>query len=88
MTELASTQNDSHRLNTPESHVLDLLRDGRPHTVEELLEKAPEFSWAQLFVAMDSLSRSGVIELRRHGFTYWLKKAEPRRTAHVPYPDC
>ena len=45
--------------------------------IEELLEKAPEFSWAQLFVAMDSLSRSKVIELRRHGFTYWLRKASP-----------
>ena len=75
MTQSASAQNDSHRLRTPESHVLDLLRDGRPHTLEELLEMAPEFSWAQLFVAMDSLSRRAVIELRRHGFTYWLRKA-------------
>ena len=74
MTQSASAQNDSHPLSTPESHVLDLLRDGRPHTIEELLDKAPEFSWAQLFVAIDSLSRSEVIELRRHGFTYWLRK--------------
>jgi hypothetical protein len=76
MTQSASVQNDSHWLRTPESHILDLLRDGRPHTIEELLEKAPEFSWSQFFVAMDSLSRSAVIELRRHGFTYWLRKAE------------
>jgi hypothetical protein len=40
-----------------------------------------------LFVAMDSLSRSEVIELRRHGFTYWLRTAEPRRGAHVSHPD-
>ena len=75
MTPSAPAQNDSHPLSTPESHILDLLQDGRPHTIEELLEKAPEFSWAQLFVAMDSLSRNEVIELRRHGFTYWLRKA-------------
>lgn len=77
MTPSASAQHDSQRLTTPELHVLDLLRDGRPHTIEELLEKAPEFSWAQLFVAMDSLSRSKLIELRRHGFTYWLRNASP-----------
>ena len=76
MTQSAWAQNNSHGLATAESHVLDLLRDGRPHTLEELLEKAPEFSWSQLFVAMDSLSRSEVIELRRQGFTYWLRKAE------------
>ena len=45
-------------------------------TVEEVMEEAPEFSWAQLFVAMDSLSRSGMVELRRDGFMYWLRKTE------------
>ena len=72
-----SAENSTHQLGTPESHVLDLLRDGRFHTIEELLEEAPEFSWAELFVAMDSLSRNEVIELRRQGFTYWLRKASP-----------
>lgn len=75
MSPSASAQNDSHRLSTPESQILDLLRDGSPHTIEELLEKAPEFSWAQLFVAMDSLSRSKAIQIDRRGFTYWLQKA-------------
>ena len=77
MIQSASAVKYSQRLSTPESHVLDLLRDGRPHTLEELLEKAPEFSWAQFFVAMDSLSCSEVIDLCRHGFTYWLRKASP-----------
>lgn len=75
MIQSTSAENSPHRAATPESHVLDLLRDGRLHTIEELLEEAPEFSWAELFVAMDSLSRSGVIELRRQGFTYWLRMA-------------
>jgi hypothetical protein len=56
VTQSASAQNDSHPLSTPESHVLDLLRDGRPPTIEELLDKAPEFSWAQLFVATASVA--------------------------------
>ncbi len=57
--------------------VLQLLEDRREHTIEELIELAPEISWAQFFSAMDSLSRCGSVELRRQGFTYWLRKAEP-----------
>jgi hypothetical protein len=88
MTRSASSQDSPFRLNTPESHLLNLLRDGGAHTVEELLNEAPEFSWAQLFVAMDSLSRRGMIELRRAGFTYWLKKAGPWGAADVSDPHC
>ena len=76
MTLSASSQSNTHRLSTPESHLLDLLRDGEFYTLEAVLEEAREFSWAQLFVAMDSLSRSGVLELRREGFTYRLRKTE------------
>ena len=75
MNEPESCINSSHQLTTAESRLLHLLQDGRSHTLEELLEEAPEFSWAELFVAMDSLSRSEVIELHRQGFTYWLRKA-------------
>ena len=74
MIQSTSAENRLHELGAPESRILDLLRDGRFHTIEELLDEAPEFSWTELFVAMDSLSRSEVIELRREGFTYWLKR--------------
>jgi len=76
MTPSASSQNITHHLSMPESRLLDLLRDGESYTVEQVMEEAPEFSWAQLFVAMDSLSRSGMVELRREGFRYWLRKTE------------
>jgi hypothetical protein len=76
MTPSAPFQNITHRLSTPESRLLDLLRDRELYTVEEVMEEAPEFSWAQLFVAMDSLSRRGMVELRREGFVYWLRKTE------------
>ena len=85
MTQSTSAVNSTYRLGNPESHLLDLLRDGRFHAIEELLEEVPQFSWAQLFIVMDSLSRSGMIELRRKGFTYWLRKAEPRRRANVSH---
>ena len=76
MTPAARSQNITHQLSTPESRLIDLLRDGESYTVEEVMEEAPEFSWMQLFMAMDSLSRRGMVELRREGFVYWLRKTE------------
>ena len=86
MTPSVPSQNNSHRLSTPESRLLDLLRDGKPYTVEEVLEVAPEFTWVQLFVAMDSLSRTGMVELRREGFIYCLRKAESWSTLNGSPP--
>jgi len=76
MTPSAPFQDITHQLSTPESRLLDLLRDRELYTVEEVMEEAPEFSWAQLFAAMDSLSRRGMVELRREGFVYRLRKTE------------
>ena len=86
MTPSAPSQNITHRLSTPESRLLDLLRDGESYTVEEVMAEAPEFCWAQLFVAMDSLSRSGMVELRREGFMYWLRRTEPWSTLNGSPP--
>jgi len=69
---------DKAHLVVPEDVVLDLLQDDRPFTVEELLLQVPELSWAQLFLAMDILSRRGDVELRRQGFTYTLKRVRER----------
>ncbi len=85
---LSSSQHSPHRHRTAELYLLDLLGDGRAHTVEELLEEATEFSWAELFVVMDSLSRSVRIELRRDGFTYRLRKAGPIGAANVSDRHC
>ena len=57
----------------PEERILEVLSDGRRLTVDEILERVPEISWAQLFVAMDILSRRGAVELRREGFTYSMR---------------
>jgi hypothetical protein len=50
----------------------ELQRSGRC-TVEEMLERVPQLTWSQLFLAMDLLSRRGEIELTREGFTYSLR---------------
>ena len=62
---------------TPQEQLLRLLEDGQSYSVEELVARAPHISWAQLFNAMDQLSRCGSVEIRRHGFTYVVRKAEP-----------
>ncbi|SLM49653.1 protein of unknown function [Nitrospira japonica] len=68
----AAYEHADHSL--PEDLILDRLQDGRRFTIEEMLVQVPELSWAQLFLAMDILSRRGDVELRRRGFTYTLKR--------------
>jgi hypothetical protein len=61
----------------PESMIMDLLRSSGRLTVEEIVERIPGLWWSQLFLAMDVLSRTGDIILRREGFTYTLETANP-----------
>ncbi len=56
-----------------EQLVLDRLREDRRITVEEIGALVPELSWAQLFLAIDRLSRRGSVELRRQGCTYTVR---------------
>lgn len=76
----STAEYDKAHLVVPEDLVLDWLQDDRPFTVEELLLQVPELSWAQLFLAVDILSRRGDVELRRQGFTYTLKRARAAGT--------
>ena len=57
----------------PDQLILDRLGEDR-YTVEEILDHVPELSWAQLFLAIDSLSRRGDVELRRQEFTYTVRR--------------
>jgi hypothetical protein len=60
-----------------ESAIMDLLRASGRLTVEEIVERIPDLSWSQLFLAMDVLSRTGEVILWREGFTYTLEAAKP-----------
>jgi imidazoleglycerol phosphate synthase glutamine amidotransferase subunit HisH len=58
-----------HASRTCEWLVLDLLRsDAQRLKFEEIIEKLPELTWNQVFLAVDSLSRRGDIVLTRQGF--------------------
>jgi hypothetical protein len=61
----------------PESMIMDLLRSSGKLTVEEIVARIPDLWWSQIFLAMDELSRTGDVILRREGFTYTLETANP-----------
>lgn len=41
--------------------------------IEDLITAQPDFSWAQLFLAIDRLSRKNLVGLRRMGMTYQIR---------------
>ena len=60
----------------PEQLILNRVREDRRFTFEEILDLVPELSWAQMFSAMDILSRRGEVELRRQKFTYTVRRVK------------
>ena len=50
--------------------VLNMLQRYEVLMLEDLITGRPDFSWAQLFLAIDRLSRKNVIALRRMGPRY------------------
>jgi hypothetical protein len=63
-----------------EEWVLEILRQRRLHTLDQLGLLLPAANWAQLFLAVDRLSRSGAITLRKNGqgeYLLSLKRRQP-----------
>jgi hypothetical protein len=52
--------------------VLNMLQRYEVLMMEDLITGRPDFSWAQLFLAVDRLSRKNLIALRRIGLSYQL----------------
>jgi hypothetical protein len=50
--------------------ILNMLQRYEVLMMEDLITGRPDFSWAQLFFAIDRLSRKNVIVLRRIGLSY------------------
>jgi hypothetical protein len=50
--------------------VLNMLQRYEVLMMEDLIVGRPDFSWAQLFLAIDRLSRKNLITLHRMGFSY------------------
>ncbi len=51
-------------LNTVEHAILQDLERRGPCSIDELVQRFPDFSWNQIFSTVDQLSRSGRLTLR------------------------
>lgn len=59
-------------VNELEARILAHLNEEAVVGLDALIELLPEYSWNQIFNAVDQLARSGNIVLRRHRFDYTL----------------
>jgi hypothetical protein len=58
-----------------EKHILDHV--GKENlSLDRLIEMLPQYSWNQVFHAVDRLARRGNITLGRHGFEYTIARAQ------------
>ena len=58
------------RAPTLEQTILDRLEEETVVGLDELVEMLPQYSWNQIFHAVDQLARFGKIVLRRHRYDY------------------
>ena len=52
--------------------ILERLHEEAVIGLDALIETLPDYSWNQVFHAVDELARTGRIVLRRHGYDYTL----------------
>jgi hypothetical protein len=52
--------------------ILDYLNEEAVIGLDSLVQMLPEYSWNQIFYAVDQLARAGSIVLRRHRYDYTL----------------
>ena len=55
-----------------EQDILVEIEEQAVMTLDALIDHMPQYSWSQIFQAVDTLARGGRISLRRHGFDYSL----------------
>jgi hypothetical protein len=58
------------RAATLEQTILDRLEEETVIGLDELVEMLPQYTWNQIFHAVDQLARFGKIVLRRHRYDY------------------
>ena len=62
-----------------EEAILDKLRSG-PCCFDDVVTHLPNFSWGEIFVAVDCMSRDGRVFLRQLGFSTYEISLASRRT--------
>ncbi|MEO8048256.1 MAG: hypothetical protein ABI684_13320 [Nitrospirota bacterium] len=56
--------------------VLNMLQRHEVLTMDDLIINQPDFSWAQVFLAVDRLSRNNLVALRRIGLNYQMRRMD------------
>jgi hypothetical protein len=54
--------------------ILDMIKRYEVLTMDDLIITQPNFSWAQLFLAVDRLSRKNLLAFRRIGLSYQIRR--------------
>ena len=62
-----------------EEAVLNMLQQSEVFLMEDLVVGQPDFSWAQLFLAIDRLSRKNLIAVHRMGMSYEIRLMNRQR---------
>ena len=60
--------------------VLNMLQRYEVLMMDDLIIGRPDFSYAQLFLAIDRLSRKNLVALRRMGLSYQIRPMNQERT--------
>lgn len=61
-----------HRIDGLKAHILDRLEEEAVISLDALIQMLPQYSWNQIFSAVDQLARDGSLVLRRHRYDYTL----------------
>jgi len=61
-----------HRSEGLNAHILDRLEEEAVIGLDALIRMLPDYTWNQIFHAIDQLARDGRIVLRRHRYDYTL----------------
>lgn len=68
-----------------EEAVLEMLQKAGPCSLDDLVMQLPNFSWSEVFLAVDRMSREGLLLLRRLTCTAY-QVALPSRHTLPPLP--
>jgi hypothetical protein len=64
-----------------EKAVLEMVRKCGPCCLDDLVAKLPSFSWGEVFVAVDRMSRDGRLLLRQRGYSSYQITLPPEFTS-------
>jgi hypothetical protein len=70
--EVHSIRGEQHHTDTITATILDHLDEQTVISLDSLVCLMPQYTWNQIFQAVDQLARSNKIVLRRHRFDYML----------------